>query len=424
MPPRQDPEPPIPAWKKYLLPGAGAGALVLVVVLIAAIFAAGGGASDDDNDDENGDDSSVALDVDASETETAEAIPQVTATPTVDLTAESELVPLTPEAEPTEEITPEPTPEPTPEQETVAEEPAPTSTPIPEQQASEPEAPPPAGDFGELPPGDMPSGSPAEAMNLGYSLDMNMGAIPTQAPVYQIGQPQWSPGEVQDIASRLGIDAEIVDQGGGSFRAEGSSASIYISPASTQYVQPSSTSPAELPGNEQLVQMARSWLADSGMAGTGVGSGQVLDRDEGSGRATVSLKPAEPASIISATPSARVTLRGDGTVVEAHISWPASLSSSTYGLRSAENLWADASQGRGFVDISANDLPPNFQGNAGTVSITSVSIAYTIAGGTQGTQYLAPVAVFSGTASIDGASGAIPVSIYVQAAASQAVPRG
>lgn len=414
LPSSHEPEPAVPTWRKYLLPGAGAAALLLVVVIIVALIASGG----DDEDDS--DDTETALDASAIATETAEAESDVQ-TPTPEPTTTDEGTP-TPEVTVTETGEDTLTPTPTPTLVAASEAPLPTATPVPQQPA--PESPPLVGDFGELPPGDMPSGSPAEALNLQYNLNMSLQAIPSQAAVYQIQRRQWTLDSVQTLASRLGIEAGVVDQGGGSFRAEGESGSIYVNPTTIQYVRPGSGAAPELPGNEALVQMARTWLTENGLTGADVGSGQVLDRDENTGRAFVLLKPVEPAEIISATPSAGVTVRGDGVVTEASINWPGSLSASTYGLRSAENLWADAIQGRGFVDINANNLPAGFQGASGTVTISNGGIAYTIAGNPQGNQYLVPVAVFSGTANIDGASEPVPVRIYVQAAAAQAVPRG
>lgn len=420
VPPRQQPGPAEPQWKKYLLPGAGAAALLLVVIIVVAIMAASNDDESDDTENDDQDEIELALDADAMATETAEAEADESApTPSPEPTEDGATP--TPEADETAEIAAEPTPTSTPIP--VAEEPVPTSTPAAVQPA--PDAPPVVGDFGELPPGDMPSGSPADALSLSFNLDMSLQAIPGQAATYQINRRQWSLSDAQAMASRLGINADVVDQGGGSYRAEGASASIYITPTTIQFVRPSSGEAAPaLPGNDQLIQTARSWLVDNGLTGADVGAGRVLDRDENTGRAFVLLKPVEPSEIISATPSAGVTVRGDGVVVEASINWPSSLSASTYSLRSAENLWADATQGRGFIDIQAADLPANFQGAAATATITSGGIAYTIAGSTQGTQYLVPVAVFSGTVSIEGGGSSVPIRIYVQAAAAQAGPRG
>jgi hypothetical protein len=421
LPTGQEPEPYRKPWKKYLLPAAGVGAILLMIIIVAAILAAGG-------DDEDEDPEVAASDNDV--TVTAEA---VESTPTPEPTAEIEATP-TPESEEADDaaeeddIEIEPTPTPAPTEEVVTEEPvAQEPTPVPESQPEEtiPEPELIVGDFGELPPGDMPSGSPADAIGLQFNLNMSLQNVPTQAPAFQIQRRQWSLDEVQNLASRLGVEANVVDQGGGSFRAEGAAASIYITPMMTQYVRSSGgQGGSSLPSNDHVIQTARSWLVDNGLVSANIGSGWVDHRDDAQGQASVVLKPSDPPGIISATPSARVRVHGDGSVSEATISWPGSLASSTYSLRSAEALWADASQGRGYVEIRQSDLPPNFQGATGTVTITNTRVAYTIAGSPQGTQYLVPVVVFSGNATIAGSDAAVPVSIYVQAAAAQAVPRG
>jgi hypothetical protein len=415
LPPRQEPEPNQKSWRKYLLPGAGGAAVLLMVIIVAAIIAAG------NNGDDDTEDISLITDADATETaEAAESTPtpeptiEVEATPTPDATNEDDE-----DADDEEiELTPTPTPEPTPEvvaEEQSVEEPTPVPESQPEETIPEPDLV--VGDFGELPPGNMPSGDPSITGGFQMNLDMSLQNVPTLAAAYQVNSRQWSLGEVQNLADRLGVQAEIVDQGGGSFRAEGPEASIYISPMMTQFIRSTGGS-GPLPGNDQVIQIARSWLVENGLVGADAGSGRVVDRDDVGGRATVQVKPVDPPEIISATPSARVTVQGDGTVVEATISWPGSLQSSTYSLRSAQALWADASQGRGFID-----LPPSFQGATGTITITSSRIAYTIAGSPQGSQYLVPVVAFSGTATTSGGDSS-SVNIYVQAVAAQAVPRG
>jgi outer membrane biosynthesis protein TonB len=417
LPPRQEPEPNQKPWRKYLLPAAGGAAVLLMVIIVAAIIAAGSNNDDDDSED-------ISLITDADATETAEASE---ATPTPEPTVEIEATP-TPEAineddddadDEEVELTPTPTPEPT--QEMVAEEQPPEEepTPVPESQPDEtiPEPDLIVGEFGELPPGNMPSGDPSITGGFQMNLNMSLQNVATQAAAYRVNPRQWSLEEVQSLASRLGVQADVVDQGGGSFRAEGPEASIYISPMMTQYIRPASDGGA-LPGNDQIIQTARSWLVENGLVGADAGSGRVVDRNEDGGRATVEVKPVDPPEVISATPSARVTVQGDGTVVEATISWPGSLQASTYSLRSAQALWSDASQGRGFVD-----LPPSYQGASGTITITGSRIAYTVAGSPQGAQYLVPIVAFSGTATTSGGDST-SVNIYVQAAAAQAVPRG
>jgi hypothetical protein len=388
-------------WKKHLAPVSGAVALVLMVVLVIVILVSG---SNGDND-ENG----------------TAAEPEPTPTEVVAVTDPDERdEALTPESSddevedelmPTPDATAEEDPEETPES-----EPTPAPTPTPE---------PLVGDFGELPSGDVPSGSPAEALNLEFQLDMSLQGIAREALVYQLERRQWTGNDVASLADRLDVDGEVLDQGNGSFRVEGSSSSIYISPALVQYIRPAASDEVpDLPDNEQLRQMVRSWLTETGLIGADIGPTEVLDRDPDSGRAFVLVKPVDPPDIISATPSAAVTIRGDGVVTEAMVNWPRSVQSSMYGLRSAENLWTDASRGRSFIEIDVNQLPTDFSGRNGTVTVTSSGIAYTLAGSPAGTQYLVPVVVFSGTANVEGADGPIPVRIFVEAVGAQASPRG
>lgn len=395
-------------WKSYALPAVGAAAVLLVVGLIAVILASGG---DDGGDEDEG----LAV---------ADDTPTPTLAPEGDDEAEDEAENTpTPTQAPVDEESPEGTPTPQPateEQSDSTPTPAPEPTPEPE-----PTPQPLVGDFGELPPGDMPSGSPADALNLEYRLDMSLQALPTEATTYRVQRREWTGEQFQTLVDQLGIDGEVVDQGNGSFQAEGSSASVYVNNTVVQFIRSETgESSDELPENEQLTQMARNWLTENGIAGADIGQGQVLNRNEASGQAFVQIKPVEPPNIISATPSAGITIRGDGVVTEAMINWPESLQASNYGLRSAEELWNAASQGRGFVDIDVNNLPPDFQGSSGTVTVTNASIAYTIAGSQQGEQYLVPVAVFSGTTTLEGSDAAIPVDIYVEAVSAQASPRG
>lgn len=392
--------------RPYLLPALGVAAILLMVGLIVVILASSG-------DDNGGNDDSVVADADETPEATAPSDDE-------DEDDEQALAP-TPTPDTGDDAAPDPTPtEPAePEEE---QEPTPEPTPTPEP---EPTPPPMVGDFGELPSGDMPSGSPADSLNLEYRLDMSLQSLPAEAPVYEIQRRAWSAEGVQELANRLGIQGEVVDQGNGSFQVDGETASLYISSTVVQYVQSAAPNPGPpLPGDDELAQMARNWLTQNGLTGADTGPGQVLDRDEETGRAYVQVKPVEPQNLISATPSAGITILGDGTVTEAMINWPEALQASNYGLHSPDQLWSAIQQGRGFIDIDANALPGDFQGRNGTITATSASIAYTVAGSQQGSQYLVPVAVFSGTANIEGVENPIPVEMSIEAVSAQTSPRG
>jgi hypothetical protein len=390
---------------------AGVVAIIVMAAFVIMILVSGSNGEEDDDDvaaveptpteealtpepdNDDGVDATPEPDVAVDE-------PEETATPTDDEDDSSQ------DEEPAETPAPEPSPE-------VSPTPTPTPAPL-------------TGDFGELPAADMPSGSPADAMNLTFNLDMSLQAVPSQAPVYQMQRRSWTADSAQQLATFLDIEADVIDQGNNSFRAEDETASVYVTSTLVQYIR--SVSPEDeipaLPANDTLQQVARRWLLDHHLVGADIGPVEVVHRDEDSGIAYVLVKPVEPPNIIAATPSAGISVRSDGAVVEAMIHWPQSLRSSTYGLRSAESLWEDARRGQQFVDINPAALPADFAGRSGTVTITSASIAYTVAGSSVGEQFLVPVVVFSGNASIDGMDAPVPVQIYVQAVGAQAAPRG
>lgn len=301
---------------------------------------------------------------------------------------------------------PEPTEEPT-------EAPTPTPTPL-------------VGEFGPLPAGQMPSGnSTGRPLNFEYHLDMSLQMVPAQAPAYEMQARIWTAEQVQDLADSLGITGEVVDQGGGSFRVTGTG-SLYVSGNLVQYVSPQEATPvaAMLPPDDMLTEAARSWLVGHQIVGADAGQGTVLDRDEETGQAHVLIKPVEPQQIFSAIPSALITVRADTSVSNAEVHWPAGLRRSDYGLRTAEEMWADVTSGRGYIEIDPTQLPQGGGPIQGTVTATSASLAYTIAGNPATGQFLVPLVVFSGQAQIEGVEAPIPVQIYVQAVSAQAAPRG
>jgi hypothetical protein len=315
-----------------------------------------------------------------------------------------------------------PSEEPTAEEGTEVPE---TPTPEPPTPTIEPTPTPLVGDFGDLPAPDMPSGNSARRpITLDYRLDLSLQLVPTEAPVYALQHRAWTLEEVEAVATALGIESEVVDQGGGSFRtADGS---LYISGDLVRYINsaPDASGEAELPGDDALIQMARNWLIEHRLVGADAGPGSVRLRDEDAGRAIVAIKPVEPESILSAAPEAAVTLTADGTVLQADVQWPAALNRSDYGLRSAEDLWNDIRAGRGYLEIDPAALPASDGALTGSANLTSVSLAYSLAGSPATQQFLVPLVVFAGQAEIEGADGPIPIKVYVPAVGAQVAPRG
>lgn len=303
---------------------------------------------------------------------------------------------------------------------------APSATPAPSSSPSAIPSPAPSGgEFGDLPAPEMPSGNPVNRrLSLHYRLDMSLQQIPNTAPVYQMLPKDWTHEQVADIAQRLGVTGEIVDQGSGSFRASGGG-NLYVTENLVQYIADAKPPAGELPGDDALLQSARDWLLNHNLlGGADIGPGSVQDRNTDTGRATVAIKPIEPDKILAAIPSAAVIIGTDGSVVEANIRWPASLRKASYTLRSADGLWADAGAGRGYVDIDPQLLPEGSNQLMGTATARSVSLAYTVAGNTAAKQFLVPLVVFEGEAKINGVDAPVPIRIYVQSVSQQLAPRG
>lgn len=317
-----------------------------------------------------------------------------------------------------------PSPKPTSTSQSAAvKTPEPTSTAAPTAAPTTPSKPA-TGAFGELPPADIPTGNAAgRQMSLDYRLDMSLQQVPQNAAVYQLQPRTWTKDDVGALAKSLGLTGAVSDQGG-AYRVSGGG-DLYVAGNFVQYIAGAETATpthAPLPDDAAAVQTARSWLLRHDLVGANLGAGQVVARDEQAGKVQVRIKPADPDSILSATPSATVTLGPGGQVQEADCRWPGDTQQASYGLRGADALWSDAKQGQGYLEVDPNALPAgNLQG---TATITGASIAYTIAGSPSGVQYLVPLVVFDGQATFQGAKAPVAIKVYVPAVSAQSAPRG
>jgi len=330
-----------------------------------------------------------------------------TPTPAAPLAVET-ATPVPAEQTPSTEDTVTPTLESTP---TVAPPPTPVPTVI-------------IGEFGELPRPNMPQARPDLArLQPQYSLAISLEQVPTEAPVYRMLSRAWDRERVVAIAESLGIEGEVTESTGGFHIADGAQ-ELYISGNQVQYQRlAASQQAATLPDDTTLIAAARDWLMTHDLVGEGLGAGTVSDRLEDTGLAIVVFQPAEPSPVLSAVPRATVTVSADGEIRQAFINWPAGFESSIYGLRDAELLWQDVLEGRGYLEVDVESLPPGNDPLPADVTITGVEIAYTDAGG-ESDRYLTPLVRFTGEATIAGVDGPVPMRVSVPAVGAQAAPRG
>lgn len=396
------------------------GVSIAVVILVGALIVLGGlYLFGDDNDDDNDE-----FTLSQSSTPTEElgvADPNETAmeTPT-----EDDASTATP-TEPTSTPSPSPSPTPsatdeadlTPTEATETEEPTevePTSPPTSEVEEPEPTEEPFTGDFGPLPPAQLPSGGASTSLSLDYQLGMSLEDLPSSATAYWIEWPVLSFEDVSAMAERLALNGEVVEEGVGIYSVSGDRGQIYISPTETIYNSAGFESEGALPSNDVAIQEALEWLELSGFVGPNIDGGRIAGRDEDVGRIVVEFRPAEPSPNLAPTPSARLTVGPGGEVLEARVHWPERLIPSDYGLLSPIDLWTSVENGRGFLEADLSDFDTS-GGLSGTATMNSYSIAYTLAGNQAGGQYLVPVVMFEGIARINQTGDEIPVAVSIPA---------
>ena len=420
---------------------AGVAFFVAALLVIAVILFSGG----DDND--NGQQGvTVGEATGTSMQETAAVQPGVTRTST-DTTPNTTTAPITAtsttgegaptatiaDVEPTETTAPEDEePVPTQAEEASVDEPEPTEEPAIEEQepteepvVEEPELteePPAIGDFGTLPPAQIVSGGLSRTLNLDYEVATSLSDLPSSAPVYLLEWPAWTADDVATIAANLGIEG-AVEGGPGSFQVFGTTSEMYFSGPTVQYVYTGSLPELPLGDDASVIESARSWIYANGFISDDVDGGLVIGRDDDAGRAVVLFKPAQVSPVLSFLPSATVTVGPGGSVIESNIRWPAGYVGSEYGLWSGDALWNKVLAGEGSVEADLSAVGGSGV-LSGTLTVYSVSIAYSYAGTPGSDEFLVPLVVFSGEATLIETGDVVPVSIYVSAIAGQATPQG
>jgi hypothetical protein len=278
------------------------------------------------------------------------------------------------------------------------------------------------GEFGALPPVEIPSGGLARPLTLSYELGLSLDDIPSAADVYQLQWPERTADDVATIATAIGIQGDVADQGDGVFSVDGDGGSLYVAPDVVQISLDSQATNGGLADDATLIDAARTWLLNNGLVGDDIGEGSVISNDENAARATVYFSTDAASPLLAAYPSARVTVGPGGAIFEAYVKWPADYGVATYQLASADDLWAAVQAGQGFLEADLSSVPGEGP-VTGTLTVTNVSLAYSTAGG-DGAEYLAPIVVFSGEAVLDVSGASVPVSVYLPAVAGQSAPRG
>lgn len=298
-------------------------------------------------------------------------------------------------------------------------------SPVPAQESTPGSVPSDSEVSAQLPPADLPTmNEQGFVFELESKFVGSLAGVPTEAPVYQMTLQQQDQASVETLASRLGIEGEVTDQGAGSFAVEGDG-SLYVTPGLVQYISATELPEGDLPSDEEAIAYAREWLRQTQLMPNNVGEGAIETRVESPARVIVTFKPIEPEALLSSSPGITVTMGPNGAILEASFRWADLRADDVYQLRDPEAAWLEVAERRAYLQatVPAEVFP---QGSAvtGTAEYSSVTISYTSSGVPGEAQYLQPVFVFTGRLSPSGSDQAFPITAYVPALVNSEEPVG
>lgn len=293
-------------------------------------------------------------------------------------------------------------------------------------QGSTPEPPGDSEVTSQLPAADLPTmNEQGFLFELDSSWTGSFDSVPREAPVYQMIVPSHDAESVAQIASRLNIEGNVEDEGGGTFEVTGETGTFFVTGGLGQYSSTIEIPEGDLPKDEQAVAFAREWLRQTQLLPADVGEGEVIARIEEPARIVVSIKPIRPENLLSEYPSITVIMGPEAVVLEASFRWSDLSTTDTYSLRPVDQAWTEVAEKRSYLET---DVPEGVAEPGTTITgqavYDQVSIGYTTSGIPGEAQYLQPVYVFTGTLTPAGSDDSFPITAYVPALVNSQQPVG
>jgi hypothetical protein len=249
------------------------------------------------------------------------------------------------------------------------------------------------------------SGSPTLAYRLSGPLT---GGAP-RADVYQIAWNTVSTAQVDSLARKFGVTGPVQQVKPGTYLVEGNGR-LAVDAKSIVYDPPAAAASADpLPDDRTAISSARNWLGAHSLMPPDAGPADVQRQAT---MLDVIFHPKALPDVLSTAPGVRMRMGPGGAVIEVERAWPTALQPGAYNLISLDEAWQQAPT-RGIVEVRAPvgvAPPPN-----ATAIINTVSLAYTLATDANGTDYLQPVYLFSGSVPLSNQSGTADVRLAVPA---------
>lgn len=278
----------------------------------------------------------------------------------------------------------------------------------------------------QLPPPDIPTtNQQGYTFDLKTSLKVNLDNVTKESPVYKLNKTAPTAQSAQKIADSVKVNAKIQDRGDGSFQATGDGGQVFVSADVIQFFSSAKVADGKLAKDSDAVDLAREWLRTTALLPTDLGNGKVVSRVEETKRLMVQFAPATPDNVLSATPSITVTEGPAGQILEAAIRWAHVTRVDVYQLMPAKQAWQIVQSGVAYVetDLTSAKVAPGSVVK-GRATYNGVGIAYASSGAQGSNQFLQPIYVFSGTLTVEGATGTYPIKAYVPALSNSGAPVG
>lgn len=273
--------------------------------------------------------------------------------------------------------------------------------------------------FGTLPPV-APFTTQPPNLALTYELSGPLtGGAPT-ADVFRVTWAAPTVAQVDGLARKLGLTGPVRQPKAGTYTVDGNG-KLTVDARATFYVPVGAmVSAAPFSDEKAAVSSARGWLASHDFLPPDAGP---VDVQRGPDYTDITFHPRTLPEILSGSPGVRLRIGEDGGVREVNRAWPTLLTPGAYDLIPLDTAWQQAPQ-RGVTEIqlpSGVTVPPN---TAARAVIDNVSVAYTLATASNGNDYLQPVYLFSGKATIPGQTAQADVRVAVPAVRDAQQPAG
>jgi hypothetical protein len=248
--------------------------------------------------------------------------------------------------------------------------------------------------------------------------------VPTEAPVYQMNVQGWDQAGVEALASKLGIEGEVQDQGNGTFMVDGNG-SLFVTADLQQYISYAEVPEGDLPSDDEAIAYAREWLRQVELLPANAGNGELLARIEDPPRIIVAISPLQPENLLSSYPAISVTMGPQAVILEAAFRWAELSSGDIYALLPIQQAWTEVEERRSYLqaDVPATDFEPGAT-IRGAATYANVSIAYTSSGIPGQVQFLQPVYEFIGQLTPEGSETSYPITAFVPALINSQQPVG